>query len=183
MGRRYFLLLCGSLLWVPLLAQADGEANRKGSEVTVVGCNLTTEQAVSDDGLSIKASVDSSSYKIGDSLTLEVTPSADAYITVIDQGSNPDVPERGHELFTNTFVVGGNTYTFPPPHSGRLKVSGHTGSNTFEVIAALSPIDPPDAAEAGKTAKKRDVNLEPDEKPKDLVGDTRCTLSFEITDK
>jgi hypothetical protein len=67
-----------------------------------VGCNLTAEQDVSDSGLSIKASVDRSSYKIGDTLTLEVTPSTDAYITVIDQGSNPDVPERGHELFSDT---------------------------------------------------------------------------------
>lgn len=183
MSHRFALLFCTCLLLVSSFAQSDEEAKKKGSEVTVVGCNLTAEQSVPDSGLSIKASVNSSSYKIGDSLTLEVTPSTDAYITVIDQGSNPAKPERGHDLFTDTFVKGGNTYTFPPPHSGKLKVSGHTGSNTFEVIASQSPSISDDKLETGSATKRRDVNLESDDKSKDLIDVTRCTLSFDITDK
>lgn len=161
---------------------ADGASSKGGGE-PIVGCALTMTKDATGSGLSIKANTDSDSYKKGDFLTLTVTPSEKAYITVIDQGSGET--NRNFKLFSDEEVKGNETYTFPPPGVGRLQVSGSTGNNLFEVIASKVPLAEVDQAEPKQEDRKsKDVNLVPDAEaaePEPVV--TRCTLSFEIREK
>ncbi|MBU0655171.1 MAG: DUF4384 domain-containing protein [Gammaproteobacteria bacterium] len=162
---------------------ADGGAGSKGGGEPIVGCALTMAKDASGGELSLKATTDSASYKKGEFLTLTVTPSEDAYITVIDQGSGDT--DRNYKLFSDVEVKGGATYTFPPPGVGKLKVCGSTGNNVFEVIASKEPLAKSDQTEAEqKDRKSKDVNLVPEaeaSEPEPII--TRCTLSFEITEK
>ena len=165
-------LLCASMA-----ISANDMPNKKGAEVFTIGCELTQIPQQKSD-IAIKARLDKDVYKIGDELQLEVKPSADAYITIIDQGSDALHPERGYELFSDVFVSANNAYTFPPPHSVPLVVSGQSGINTFEIIAARSP------NETQRQANSKDVNHKVEDAVKraeDTV--TRCTVRFELKDK
>ena len=172
-------LLMG-LVAVPMWVLADGSANPKGSEVETVSCNLTQEKSHST-GLSIQAELNKSTYRLGDRLTLNVTPSVDAHITVIDQGSDPANAERGEILFPDTFVKGGDAYTFPPPASTPLEIGGQAGINTLEIVARRYPEK---QAESGKPEKSKDVNFASEPAPSsDEIEIARCTVRFAITDK
>lgn len=172
-------LLMG-LVAVPMWVLADGSANPKGAEVETVSCNLTQEKSHTS-GLSIQAELNQSTYRLGDRLTLNVTPSANAYISVIDQGSDPASTQRGHVLFQDEFVKGGDAYTFPPPASTPLEIGGQAGINTLEIVARRYPEK---QAESGKPEKSKDVNFASEPAPSsDEIEIARCTVRFAITDK
>ncbi len=168
------------LVLLPLWVQAADKASPRGAEVEIVSCNLTQEKSHSSD-LSIQAELNQSVYRLGDLLSLNVTPSTDAYITIIDQGSDPANAQRGQVLFQDTFVKGGDAYTFPPPASTPLEIGGHAGINTLEIIARLSPEKQP---VSGKTENPKDVNFAAEQAPaSDDAAMVRCTVRFVITDK
>lgn len=170
----------GFLLATPLWMLAADGANPKGAEVETVSCNLTQEKSHST-GLSIQAELNKSTYRLGDRLTLNVTPSVDAHIMVIDQGSNPDNAERGKVLFPDTFVKGEDAYMFPSPGSTPLEITGHAGINTLEIVARRYPEK---QAESGKPEKPKDVNFASEPAPSsDEIEIARCTVRFAITDK
>lgn len=144
-------------------------ANAKSAEIVALDCSLTQSQ---DADFVIHAHLDKSEYYLGDSLRLEVTPEQNAYITLIDQGSDPE-QARGHILFEDIYVEKKTTYTFPPPNLGHLLISGAAGVNTFEIIATSHP-------RSSFPQHAKDANL-------DLitpvgVKSSHCIIQFQILD-
>lgn len=62
----------------------ESHRHKGGGDIARVDCALTQ---VGKADFSLEAMTDKKHYQVGDSLVLEVTPSSDAYISVIDQGS------------------------------------------------------------------------------------------------
>ncbi|SEA67050.1 protein of unknown function [Thiothrix caldifontis] len=118
----------------PTDVKPDEDANPKGFKIVSRGCEAAEAQQSSGSDLSLKASVDRSAYRIGDTLTLSVKPQQDVYISVIDQGSGAS-QETGQVLFADERVTGGTTLVFPPEGKS-LKVEGPVGSNIFQIVAS-----------------------------------------------
>lgn len=127
--------------------------------------------------IKLSAHTDRLRYQLGDLLTIKVKPSADAYISVLDHGSDPAKPHRAQPLFSNVFVQGETTYIFPPPNGDQLKIEPPAGTNTLEVIASRHPLQ---QAEAGS----KNVGLISSHDAADLkdqgVATSNCILGFEI---
>lgn len=175
----------GLMLNYPLLMADDG-ANSKGADIVVLPCELTATEKTADSSLSMQVRINQPSYKISEKLILEVTPSVDAYITVLDQGSDPKAPERGYPLFSDEEVKAGQTFS-----SGKLDVEGPVGANVLEIIASRLPYAQDAAATSEKPTQDesgKSKNVNPPAKGKataDANTDediSRCTLVFQIVD-
>ena len=130
----------------------------------------------------MKAFVDKPSYNIGQTLVLEVTPSADAYITVLDQGSDPDSPERGYPLVSDAPVKANETFS-----GGEWAIEGPAGANTFEIIASRSPYNQDTTEVSEEPAENKggkSKNVSPPAKSKADADEeiSHCTLTFEIVE-
>lgn len=142
-------------------------------------CSQTQQKNHGSD-ITFKAKTNRQKYKIGDNMTLWVTPDKAALITIIDHGSDPSHPKRNNFLFKNVPVEKGQTYVFPEPTSEfDMQVSGPTGGNTFEVIASPVVLLNPDANSKNVDLVKR---VKPTEARQATVNTTNCMLVFEITE-
>lgn len=118
----------------PADVKPDEDASPKAFKIISRGCESAAAQQSPNSGLSLKASVDRSSYRIGESLTLSVKPYQDAYISVIDHGSVAG-QEEGVVLFVDKPITGGATLVFPP-EGKTMEVQGPAGSNVLQVVAS-----------------------------------------------
>lgn len=156
-----------AIILFPLMLSANN-----GFKVDTLDCALTRTQNPS---LVFDAKVDKTHYKVGEFLSLDVSAEHDLYVTILDHGSDPTKPHRGHVLFPNVFIKKGSTYQFPSPNAGDLEVSEPLGRNTLEVIASVAPLKNTEAA-------SKNVNLVPSRTPPSAAPTktTNCTLSFMV---
>lgn len=171
---KLIVLFLSTMVALPHSAQANLMINQmaesgKGAEVLALPCSLTQSQTAD---FVIHANLDQSEYELGDHLMLEVSPEQAAYITLIDQGSDPE-QERGHVLFEDVYVEKDQTYMFPPSNLGYLKVSGAAGMNTFEIIATSHP-------RSSFPQHAKDANLELITPAG--VKSSHCIIQFQILD-
>lgn len=150
--------------------------SNNGFDTVKLDCSLATAQASSKAAPIFTAKLDRKDYKIGQALTIELTPDKDAYFTIIDHGSDPSTPERKHVLFNNEYTQKDVNFLLPKPNDGLMQVSGPTGMNVFEVIASLSPIKDPAAISKNVTFRKFAKD-----KSQPILETNNCTLSFKIT--
>lgn len=182
--RYYFMKsFCVALLTVCSLclnitsSVAGEQANSKGS--LTLACSQTQQKNHGSD-ITFQATTNRQKYKIGDIMTLSVTPDKDALITVIDHGSDPTHPKRNHFLFKNEPVKKDQIYVFPGPDSDSdMQVSGPAGSNTFEIITSPVALTNPDAISRNVNLVKR---VKPTEPKQSSEGTSSCMLKFEITE-
>lgn len=157
-------------------ALADTQANSKGS--LTLACSQTQQKNHGSD-ITFQAKTNRQKYKIGDNMTLSVTPDKAALITIIDHGSDPANTKLNNFLFQNVMVQKGETYVFPDPSSGvDMRISGPAGGNTFEVIASTEVLLDPNAHSKNVELVER---VEPTQ-VKQRVNTTNCMLKFEITE-
>lgn len=171
------LIVCSINPVIMSPATADEQANSKGS--LTLTCSQT-QQKNHDSNITFQAKTNRQKYKIGDIMTLSVTPDKDALITVIDHGSDPTHTRRNHFLFKNEPVKKDQTYVFPGPDSEfDMQVSGPAGGNTFEIIASPVALANPDAISRNVNLVKR---AKPTEPKQSSEGTSSCMLKFEITE-
>ncbi len=88
--------------------------------------------------LRLKVSTNKLHYKIGDAVVISVTPTADAYITIINHGASGDV----HQLFPNKYnrqrFVKANQTIRIPKHSApyRFIITEPAGADFIKVLAS-----------------------------------------------
>lgn len=171
----FVALSCISMIFTVKLSAAE-QAKSKGA--LFVACSQTQQKNKGSD-ITFKAKADRQKYKIGDLMTLSITPDRKSFVTIIDHGSDPEAPKRNNFLFKNIIVEKDQTYVFPKP-TGKfdMQVSGPAGGNTFEVIVSAVELVNPDA-------NSRNVNLVEKVKPTEAtqkVKTTSCMMVFEITE-
>lgn len=156
----------------PANIKPDEGANPKTFKLVSRGCEAAEVQQSASSDLSIKASVDRSSYRIGENLTLSVKSEQDVYISVIDQGSAEQ--KSGQVLFVDERVSAGTTLVFPP--QGKvMSVEGPAGSNVLQIIASRRK------GVVKQGANSKDVAVKASESTSD--DDTvYCNIRFVITD-
>jgi hypothetical protein len=132
--RALLALLAVTACQNPSEVRPDDGANARAFKLVSRGCEAAETQPTSHSGLSLKASVDRSSYRIGESLTLSVKPDQTAYISVIDHGSVAG-QEAGVVLFVDKPITGGATLVFPP-EGKMMEVQGPAGSNVLQIVAS-----------------------------------------------
>lgn len=150
----------------------------KGFAGGVLDCPPSLSTA-SNPELSLSAYTDQSSYRIGDALKVTVQASQDAYISLLDHGSDPAQPHRAHVLYSNIWVKQGDSYVFPTDKRDQLKIAKPVGYNTLEVIASLKPLP---QAEAGSKNVNLERNAEPTEAA-EKIASSNCRLGFGIKPK
>lgn len=153
-----------------------GFFHNNGFNPVELDCALSTAQASSKTAPIFTAKLDRKRYQIGQAMQIELKPDRDAYFTIIDHGSDPSDPERKHVLFNNEDVQKDERFILPKPNNGRMEIQGPSGTNVFEVIASVTPIQDP--AATSKNVVYRDFAKEPDAK---IPETNNCTLSFAIT--
>lgn len=157
----------------PSEVRPDNGANPRAFSLLSRGCEAAETQQSSPADLSLKASVDRSSYRIGESLTLSVKPDQDVYISVIDQGSVAE-QEAGVVLFADERVAAGTTLVFPPDGKA-MEIEGPAGSNVLQVVASRNK----GAVNQGANGKGVVVKAAKAAATDDTVS---CNIRFVITD-
>lgn len=166
-------LLAVSACQNPSEVRPDDGANPKTFMLVSRGCEAAETQQSSSSGLALKASVDRSSYRIGESLILSVKPDQDTYISVIDQGSIAG-QKAGVVLFTDERVAAGTTLVFPP--TGKtMNIEGPAGSNVLQIVASSNK----GAVNQGANGKGVAVKTAESVPNDDTVS---CNIRFVITD-
>ncbi len=129
-----------SVLWsLPWGLLASDAVDSRGFKVGTLDCDLSLAENPHAE-LAFAVQRNQRSFKVGDNLILDIEAQGDLYLSIIDHGSDPAVPHRGHILFKNVFIKKGSTYRFPPPNAGRLRIDGPAGENTMELIASKAPL-------------------------------------------
>ena len=165
-------LLLVSLITSSPTLQANQEAPR--GEITARSCNASAHRQTQRDTIPFTATFSDNAYKIGEGLQLTITAEENAYVTIIDQGSDPN-ENRNKVLFKNEELVAGEKKRFPP-EGYKLAVKLPTGTNTFEIRLNHEKSED---NESKKGANGRDVDLE--KLPETKAQPTRCIITFEIT--
>lgn len=163
-----------SLLLASLSFSSQADDGAKGLAGGVLDCPPSLS-AASNPELSLSAHTDQSSYRIGDALKVTVQANQDAYISLLDHGSDPAKP-RAHVLYSNVWVKQNDSYVFPTDKAYELQATEPVGYNTLEVIASLKPLP---QAEAGS----KNVNLvrsAESKKAAEQVETSNCRLGFGI---
>lgn len=150
------------------------EATPKG-KISARGCESMAVKHSDDDAVLFTANFGSDQYKVGDGLQLFITAKEDAYVTIIDQGSDPK-KQRKHVLFTDKALEAGKEAVFPPV-GYKLAVKPALGSNRFDLLLSRRPNSGKELTEH-TGANSKDVDLEKIAAPEDDV--THCQMSFEI---
>lgn len=163
-----------SLLLASLSLSTYANDGGKGFAGGVLDCPPSLS-AASNPELSLSAYTDQSSYRIGEALKVTVQASQDAYISLLDHGSDPAKP-RAHVLYSNVLVKQNDSYVFPTDKAYELQATEPVGYNTLEVIASLKPLP---QAEAGS----KNVNLVRSAELKEAaekIVSSNCRLGFGI---
>lgn len=166
------------LLLTSLSFSSQATDGAKGFAGGVLDCPPSLS-AVSNPELSLSAHTDQSSYRIGEALKVTVQANQDAYISLLDHGSDPAKPHRAHVLYSNILVKQGDSYVFPTDKAYKLEVTKPAGYNTLEVIASLKPLP---QAEAGSKNVNLKRNAEPTEAA-EKIESSNCRLGFGIKPK
>ena len=143
-------------------------------EITARGCNAIAHRQTQTDTIPFTAKFGSNSYRMGEGLQLYITAEEDAYVTIIDQGSNPE-EDRNEILLEDKELVAGEEKRFPP-EGYKLAVKPPVGTNRFEILLSRKRMINNDTETSDNG---RDVDLEKLPETKELP--TRCIMSFEIT--
>lgn len=163
------------LLLASLSLTSPATDGGKGFAGGVLDCQPSLS-AASNPELSLSAHTNQSSYRIGDALKVTVQASQDAYISLLDHGSDPAKPHRAHVLYSNVLVKQNDSYVFPTDKAYELQATEPVGYNTLEVIASLKPLP---QAEAGS----KNVNLVRSAELKEAaeeIESSNCHLGFGI---
>lgn len=147
--------------------QADEETPR--GKITARSCNASAHRQTQQDTIPFTATFSTDTYKIGEGLQLTITAEESAYVTIIDQGSDPN-ENRNKVLFENTELTAGEKKRFPP-EGYKLAVKPPSGTNTFEILLNREKPE--------KEEGSRDVELE--KLPETKAEPTRCIMTFEVT--
>lgn len=156
---------------IPTL-QANQETPR--GEITARSCNASAHRQTQQDTISFTATLSASAYKIGEDLQLTITAEENSYVTITDQGSDPN-ENHNKVLFENEELVAGEKKRFPS-EGYKLAVKPPAGTNTFEILLSH---EKPENNEPQKEESSRDVELE--KLPETKAEPTRCIITFEIT--
>ena len=165
-------LLISALTAIPLNLYANQEIPR--GEITGRSCSTIAYRQLQHDTIPFTANFSSNTYKVGEGLQLFITVEENAYVTIIDQGSDPN-ENRNKVLFENTELVAGEKKRFPP-EGYKLAVKPPAGTNTFEILLNR---EQPENNEPKKESNGRDVELE--KLPETKAEPNRCIITFEIT--
>lgn len=157
----------------------DVSKSRGDFTVKSMGCGLNQKKNNNSE-ITVKANTNLRKYDIGENMILTVSASENAYITVIDHGSDPSKPELNNFLFRNVLVKKGQKFTFPPSSSRfNMQVTEPAGRNILEVIASKTQLVNPNVKSRNiKLVEK--VNLSKEERVQVAVPTTNCLLAFEI---
>lgn len=176
-----FLRLVGGYLFATNLtlvgvpaSHANDESPR--GEITSRSCKAITNQwQIQQDIIPFTAAFGSDTYKVKEGMELFITTEDDAYVTIIDQGSNP-TENRNKTWYKNEKLVAGEKRRFPA-EGYKLTVNPPTGTNTFEILISREKLE--DKLPA-KDENSRDVELE--KLPEKKAEPFRCIMAFEIID-
>lgn len=172
------LIYLAGLLLASFSFSSPANDGTKGFAGGVLDCQPSLSTASSTE-LSLSAYTDQSSYRIGDALKVTVQASQDAYISLLDHGSDPTKPHRAHVLYSNVLVKQGDSYVFPTDKRDQLEIAEPAGYNTLEVIVSLKPLL---QAEAGSKNVNLKRNAEPTEAA-EKIESSNCRLGFGIKPK
>lgn len=173
--KRFYL---AGLLLASLSFSSPANDGGKGFAGGVLDCPPSLS-AASNPELSLSAYTDQSIYRIGDALKVTVQASQDAYISLLDHGSDPAQPHRAHVLYSNIWVKQGDSYVFPTDKRDQLEIAEPAGYNTLEVIASLKPLPQAEAGSKNVNLKRNAESTEAAEK----IASSNCRLGFGIKPK